>query len=172
MRKMSRRQQLIQRKRKEKMIRRERAKAFAEVTDGCGSNLPNTREAMVDEMAAFSKSFDRKHYANAMKIYESIGGRMPQVSSWEVYDQAFSWPKMRKYDVVEVEMDNLEHFQANLNKDPTNSRHLEQLIEYGLQARAQFDHFFKNGYYVDPTTGPNPAPSHPEIAHDDLAEED
>ena len=72
----------------------------------CIPGLPFTEEQMNIEMDYFSRKFDIKHYNNAMKIWAELkkngwNGKAPHVTTWELYDKAFSFPRVRKYELVE-----------------------------------------------------------------------
>ena len=71
----------------------------------CEPALPMTEEQMKIEMDYFSRKFDIKHYNNAMKIFAELKskgfkGANPRVTTWELYDKSFSWPRVRKYELV------------------------------------------------------------------------
>ena len=55
-------------------------------------------------MDLFSRTFDQKYYDNAMKIYGQIEGKdgvqTPQVTTWDLYDKAFAWKNVRKYEMT------------------------------------------------------------------------
>ena len=62
----------------------------------------------------FSRDFDKKHYDNAMKIYAEMkaGGKDPKVriNTYELYDKAFAFERVRRYDLVQQHMALIEHF--------------------------------------------------------------
>ena len=49
------------------------------------------------------------HYNNAVAIYNELlkGGQKPRMSvhTWELYDGAFTFPRVRRYDLVQKQMD-------------------------------------------------------------------
>jgi len=51
-------------------------------------------------MDMFSRTFDQKYYDNAVKIHKKIGGAFPHANAWELNDASFSFPRVRRYDVV------------------------------------------------------------------------
>lgn len=61
-------------------------------------------------MDMFSRTFDISHYNNAAKIAGDIGKPLPHVNAWELMDGSFSFPRVRRYDFVNTNMDMLEHF--------------------------------------------------------------
>tara|TARA_B110000238_G_C15999799_1_gene383924 strand:+ start:108 stop:323 length:216 start_codon:yes stop_codon:yes gene_type:complete len=71
-------------------------------------------------MDQFSRKFDVKNYQNAMKIADKLGLKAPKVHSWELLDGSFSFPRVRRYESVQAQMDQVEHFQDNLNTNVSN----------------------------------------------------
>jgi len=66
-------------------------------------------------MDMFSRTLDTRHWTNAQNIAKAIAkrtGKAPQMSvhTWELYDNAFSFPRVRRYQFVNENMDMLEHF--------------------------------------------------------------
>ena len=71
----------------------------------CLGTLKATEKQMKKEMDLFSRNFDKTHYENASKIFGAIKttgykGKLPRVSTWELYDKSFTWPKIRQYESV------------------------------------------------------------------------
>merc|ERR1712139_146221 len=106
------------------------------------------------ELDYFSRTFDIVHYTNAMNIYAELvkKGQTPKCSvhSWELYDKAFSFPRVRRYDLVQQGMDMLQHFQDNLNENFDNSLHVKNFIEVGKKVQAQFNEKYHDGEFDDP----------------------
>ena len=74
---------------------------MAAINQLCEPDLEMTAANMVKEMDKFSRTFDITHYANAQKIKAGLGAsKLPAVTSWELYDKAFAWPRVRRYEVV------------------------------------------------------------------------
>ena len=73
-----------------------------------------------------------------MKIYAELkkDGLNPRlfVNTWELYDKAFSFPRVRRYDYVQQHMDLLQHFEDNLNENFTNGQHLVNFLKVAKQA--------------------------------------
>ena len=66
-------------------------------------------------MEYFSRNFDIKHFKNALEIQKNLtkGGSPSSkvfVHTWELMDKAFSFPRVRRYEFVQENMDMLEHF--------------------------------------------------------------
>merc|ERR1712097_35691 len=95
------------------------------------------------ELDYFSRSFDIKHYNNAVKIYNELkgDGLNPRmfVTSWELYDKAFSFPRVRRYDLVQQHMDLLQHFEDNLNENFSNGQAVSNFIKVAKDAQAAFN---------------------------------
>ena len=71
---------------------------------GCEPALDVSQKQLDIELDYFSRNFDRKHYKKAMQVYGELKaqGKDPKVSihTWELYDKAFSFPRVRRYDLV------------------------------------------------------------------------
>ena len=80
-----------------------------EAAAGCDA-LEISAKKMKYEMENFSRNFDVKHYNNAMLIASKLGKRPPMVNTWELYDKAFSFPRVRQYNIVRQGMNDLEMF--------------------------------------------------------------
>ena len=80
---------------------------------------------MTDLMDAFSRTFDVRYYNKAMEIAGTIKQTPPRVTTWELYDKAFTFPRVRNYDLVKEQMDILEHYEDNLNTNISNSKLLD-----------------------------------------------
>jgi hypothetical protein len=70
--------------------------------------LPITQKQLDIELDFFSRSFEKQHYINAMNIYAEMKkqGKDPVtgpmgVHTWELYDKAFPFEKVRRYDLVQ-----------------------------------------------------------------------
>lgn len=108
-------------------------------------------------MEDFSRTFDKKFYDKAFTIYNAHKGEPnwnePKVSTWELYDQSFAWPRVRKYDLVRAQMDILEHYEDNLNTNITNKVNLNRFIEHAQQVQRNLGEKYHNGEWTDPATG-------------------
>ena len=71
----------------------------------CEEALDVSEEELKIQLDYFSRHFDMKHYDNAMKIYGELKkqGKNPKVAvnTWELYDASFSFPRVRRYDLVQ-----------------------------------------------------------------------
>mmetsp|Transcript_8129 Transcript_8129/g.12502 ORF Transcript_8129/g.12502 Transcript_8129/m.12502 type:complete len:125 (+) Transcript_8129:34-408(+) len=104
----------------------------------CEEALEVSEEQLNIELDYFSRNFDHKHYDNAMKIYGELAkeGKHPQLSvhTWELYDNAFAFPRVRRYDLVQQHMDLIQHFQDNLNQNFSNQQHVTNFIRVAKAA--------------------------------------
>ena len=111
---------------------------------------PVTQADVVKNMELFSRTLDKKYFDLAVKINGKVGGKIPKVTTWELFDKAFTWPNIRKYEIVKVDMDILEHFQDNLNTNITNSVLLDRFIKNAVKVRNDFKTKYHDGEFVDP----------------------
>ena len=58
-----------------------------------------------------------------------------QVYTFELYDKGFAFPRVRRYDDVVKNLDMLEHFEDNLNLNPTNKKHLSNFLRVARTVR-------------------------------------
>jgi pantothenate kinase len=103
-------------------------------------------------MDMFSRTFDRKYYDNAAKIQGDIGGALPHVNAWERMDASFSFPRVRRYDIDNSNMDMLEHFQDNLNTNVSNQVNVDNFIRVGKAVGSTFDARYKDGEWDNPAS--------------------
>ena len=57
------------------------------------------------EIEWFSRSLNKTHFDNALEIYDYLTEKKQftgkfLVHTWELYDKAFTFPRVRKYDEV------------------------------------------------------------------------
>ena len=111
-------------------------------------------EEMNLQLSQFSRTFQKVNYENAMKIYGALKkqGKDPKVAvtTYELYDKAFPFEKVRRYDLVQQHMNMIEHFQDNLNENFTNQQNVDQFIAVGLAARAAINAKYHDGEFADP----------------------
>ena len=75
---------------------------------------------------------------------------MPLVHTWNLYDKAFSFPRVRRYNFVEENMDMLEHFEDNLNLNPTNKQSLANFLRVATTVRKNISTKYHDGEFNDP----------------------
>lgn len=100
----------------------------------------------------FSRTLNPKHWTNALNVAKAIGqdASKLKVHTWELLDKSFSFPRIRKYNFVNDNMDMLEHFQDNLNTNISNSINLERFIRVATSVKANFAEKYHDGEYDDP----------------------
>ena len=103
-------------------------------------------------MDQFSRKFNVKNYENAMEIAKELGTAAPRVHTWELLDKAFSFPRVRRYQFVQENMDMLEHFEDNLNTNISNSINVANFIKVEKTAVANLNAKYYDGEFVDPAT--------------------
>ena len=116
------------------------------------------------ELDYFSRSFDVKHYDQAMAIYKELkaDGLNPPVSvhTYELYDAAFSFPRVRRYDLVQQHMDMIQHFEDNLNQNFSNKQALTNFITVCQAAQKAINAKYHDGEFSDPANY-DPEAEHP-----------
>lgn len=104
----------------------------------------------------FSRTLDTRHWTNVVNIAKAIAtktGNRPvlaHVHTWELYDNAFSFPRVRRYGFVNENMDMLEHFQDNLNTNISNTVHMANFLRVANTVRANFNAKYHDGEFNDP----------------------
>tara|TARA_B110001450_G_C17447514_1_gene410609 strand:+ start:64 stop:504 length:441 start_codon:yes stop_codon:yes gene_type:complete len=73
--------------------------------DTCTERLDYTQEQFDKEIEWFSRSLNKTHFDNALEIFEYLSEKKQftgkfLVHTWELYDKAFTFPRVRKYDEV------------------------------------------------------------------------
>merc|ERR1712159_764264 len=119
------------------------------VEEPCEPALDVSETELYIQLDYFSRRLDKKYYDNAMKIYAELkkDGLNPRlfVNTWELYDAAFSFPRVRRYDFVQQHMDLLQHFEDNLNENFTNGQHLTNFLKVAKQAQAALNEKYHDG---------------------------
>merc|ERR1719213_482583 len=76
--------------------------------------LDETQAELDYQVDMFSRTLDPRHWTNANNIAKEMtdAGKTPKmyVHTWELFDKAFSFPRVRRYAFVQENMDMLEHF--------------------------------------------------------------
>ena len=102
-------------------------------------------------MEMFSRTFDRKYYDNAVSIQKDIKqASLPRVNAWELYDAAFAFPRVRRYDIVNQNMEMLEHFQDNLNTNISNLVNVANFIRAGQAVKQNLKERYHDGEFDCP----------------------
>ena len=116
----------------------------------CEKRLWISKDEMDYQMDQFSRHFDIKNLNNALEIQGKIGQKANKVHAWELNDKAFSFPRIRRYDEVNTNMDQLEHFQDNLNTNISNTVNQQKFIAAAKKSVAALNDKYHNGGYDDP----------------------
>lgn len=106
----------------------------------CEEALNITEYEMVKQMEYFSRRLEIEYFNNAMTIWKNLtkDGRMDRplmVHTWELYDKAFSFPRVRRYTFVQENLDMLEHFEDNLNTNISNKQNLANFLRVANTVR-------------------------------------
>ena len=112
--------------------------------------LEITPAEMNYQMDMFSRNFNKEHYNNAMKIAGELKTTPPRVHTWELYDASFSFPRVRRYTSVQSAMNDLEHFEDNLNTNISNQKLVDTFIAVAKGVQATIGERFHNGEFKDP----------------------
>ena len=122
-------------------------------TTECPEPLEMSEEELHYQLGQFSRTFEMKHWDNAMKIRSELAkeGENPRiaVTTKELYDHSFSFPKVRNYDYAVEQMNELEHYEDNLNANIDNSLALKRFIEVAKKVRANLNDKYDIGF-IDP----------------------
>ena len=122
---------------------------------------PDPMEISVEEMNIrmdfFSRTFDKKWYNDSMKIWDELKkkgykGKGPHVTTWDLYNNAFSFQRVRRYGFVVEGMNTIEQFEDNLNMNLSNSKLLNQFIQHAKEVQKAFNTKYHDGEFTDPAT--------------------
>ena len=128
--------------------------AMVQLNEPC-EYLDETQDELDYQVDMFSRTLDTRHWTNVLNIAKAMEkntGRAPrlQVHTWELMDKSFSFPRVRRYNFVQENMDMLEHFQDNLNTNISNSQHMENFLRVAHTVRDNFNHKYHDGEFDDP----------------------
>ena len=104
----------------------------------------------------FSRTFDTRYWTNAVNVAKAMAkankgvGPKLQVHTYELYDKAFSFPRIRRYQFVQDNLEMLEHFQDNLNLNIDNTQHMENFLRVAKTVRANLSEKYHDGEFDDP----------------------
>ena len=125
--------------------------SVTQLAEPCEPALVISKANMNREAELFSRTFDKKHYDNAMLIAGKVGAQ-PKITTWELLDKSFAWPRVRQYDDVNTNLDEVQHYEDNLNTNLANSVHVAAFIKAGKAAQAALNAKYHNGEFTDPAT--------------------
>lgn len=116
--------------------------------------LDETGDELNYQMDMFSRTLDPRHWTNVLNIADQLGkkGAAPKLSvhTWELYDGSFSFPRVRRYQYVQENMDMLEHFEDNLNSNISNSQHMANFLRVANTVRKNLLAKYNAGEFSDP----------------------
>merc|ERR1712072_731212 len=101
-------------------------------------------------------TFDLQNYLNAVSIQGDLKKdfgtvvKLPPVHTWELLDKAFSFPSVRRFDIVQQNMDMIEHFQDNLNTNISNMKNVENFIRVGKAVITELNAKYGDAGFTDP----------------------
>lgn len=103
----------------------------------------------------FSRTFDEKYLTNIRNLVKTMSetqGSAPPVHlhTWELYDKAFSFPRVRRYQYVQENMDMLEHFQDNVNLNIDNNQAMDNFLRVARSVRSNLNAKYHDGEFDDP----------------------
>ena len=119
----------------------------------CPEALELTEDEMHYQLGEFSRNFKMENWNNAQTILAALKakGKNPKfaVTTKELYDHSFSFPKVRNYDYAMEQMSDLENVEDNLNKNISNAYHFERFLEVAKKVRVNLNHKYDIGF-LDP----------------------
>ena len=122
-------------------------------TEPCTPPLEIAEEELSFQLGQFSRNFEMTAWNNAMEIAAGLAksGKTPKfaVTTKELYDKSFSFPKVRNYDYAVENMNELEHYEDNLNKNLSNKLALTRFVEVAKKVRANLNDKYDIGF-IDP----------------------
>ena len=121
--------------------------------EDCPPPLELTQEELNFQLGEFSRNFKMENWDNGIKIKKALEekGKKPSfaVTTKELYDKSFSFPKVRNYDYAVENMNELEHYEDNLNTNIMNSLALKRFVEVAKKVRANLNDKYDIGF-IDP----------------------
>ena len=118
--------------------------------------LDETPAELEYQMEMFSRTLDPRHWTNVQNISKALkekgvnGAPKLAVKTWELYDKAFSFPRLRRYHFVMENMDMLEHFQDNLNMNISNEVAMQNFLRVATTVKTNLATKYHDGEFVDP----------------------
>ena len=119
----------------------------------CPEPLEISEEELHYQLGEFSRNFKMENWNNAMEVRKGLAeqGVTPRiaVTTKELYDKSFSFPKVRNYDYAVENMNELEAAEDNLNTNLSNGLALKRFLETAKRVRANLNDKYDIGF-VDP----------------------
>lgn len=121
--------------------------------NNCPPPLEISDDNLHYQLGEFSRNFQMVNWDNAMHIAGELrkGGANPKVAvtTKELYDKSFSFPKVRNYDYAVQNMNELEAAEDNLNTNLSNGLALKRFVAVAKKVRANLNDKYDIGF-VDP----------------------
>ena len=117
--------------------------------------LDETQDELDYQVDMFSRTLDVRHWTNAQNIAKAMGKNGTsaaglKIHTWELYNNAFSFPRVRRYGFTNDNMDMLEHFQDNVNLNSSNTVNFSNFLRTASQVQKNLNTKFHNGEFADP----------------------
>jgi len=117
--------------------------------------LDETQAELDYQVDRFSRTLDPRHWTNVVNLRNAMAkksGSTPklQVHTWELLDKAFSFPRVRRYQYVQENMDMLEHFQDNLNTNISNEVNMANFLRVAGTVKKNLSTKYHDGEFSDP----------------------
>ena len=120
------------------------------IDPACPPPLEISEEELSFQLGNFSRNFEMTAWNNAMEVAAGLSkeGKAPKfaVTTKELYDKSFSFPKVRNYDYAVENMNELEHYEDNLNKNLSNKLALTRFVEVAKKVRANLNDKYDIGF--------------------------
>merc|ERR1719329_625767 len=100
--------------------------ALARQKGACEERLWMNQKELRWQMDQFSRHLNVQNYKNAVEIAKELKAKLPPIHTWELLDKAFSFPRVRRYEIVQKGMDEIEH---PANYDPRSEDDEDPLYE-------------------------------------------
>ena len=124
--------------------------------DGPCVYLDETQAELTYQVDMFSRTLDPRHWTNVQNLSKQLKEKgvsnVPKlaVKTWELYDKAWSFPRLRRYNFVMENMDMLEHFQDNLNMNISNEVAMENFLRVANTVHTNLITKYHDGEFDDP----------------------
>ena len=134
----------------------------------CEEQLNYTVDEMYKQMEYFSRKLEPKLFENALEIFKNLSATDKKlkiaVHTWALYDKAFRFPRVRKYEYAKENMDMLQHFEDNLNLNLSNKQNLANFLRVATTVRKNFQtKYGGEGGFEDPADVDPYDPDEPEF---------
>jgi hypothetical protein len=125
----------------------------------CAPALELTLEEMNMQMNLFSRTFDKIFFSNAWEIFTKLKEKnpkleAPKITTWELYDRAFTFQRVRKYSFVIELLNKLEQFEDNANLNLSNTEALINFVNSASEVQktltTKYGDAFKDPAKTDP----------------------